>query len=338
MGHTAQGVNKGEDKTMRAILCTELGGVESLRLAELPEPEVPPGGVRIAVEAAGLNFADTLMIAGKYQDKLVPPFVPGLEIAGRVLDVAAGVTTCRPGDRVLAFLDHGGFAEQAIARESDVLVLPDAIGFAAGAGFAIAYGTSYFGLVDRARLRAGETLLVNGAAGGVGLTAVEIGAALGTTVIATAAIDKHAVIASRGARHLIDSRAGDIREQVKALTGGRGVDVVYDPVGGALFDASLRCTAPDGRILLVGFASGVVPQIPANHLLVKNVTVIGFWFGAYRSLAPERLRASLAECLSLAAAGRLRPMVTERPLDQAIPALQDLRDRKVTGKIVLRMA
>jgi NADPH2:quinone reductase len=337
MGHTAQGHSK---EIMRAILCTTFGGLDTLRLADLPEPDLMAGGIRIAVEAAGLNFADTLMIAGKYQDKTAPPFVPGLEIAGTVLEVAPGVQSCRPGDRVMAFLDRGGFAEQAVAREHDVLVLPDGIGFAAAAGFAISYGTSHFGLVDRARLQPGDTLLVHGAASGVGLTAVEVGAALGATVIATASgADRLSIAESRGARHLIDYRNEDIRERVKALTGGRGADVVYDPVGGAVFDASLRCTAPEGRILVVGFASGDVPQIPANHLLVKNVSVIGYWFGAYRTLAPDRLRASLQECLRLAEDGRLRPLVSaEYALEDAVAALQALKDRKVTGKIVLRVS
>jgi NADPH2:quinone reductase len=324
---------------VRAILCTTLGDLETLALVDLPEPSLPPGCVRIAVKAAGLNFADTLMIAGKYQDRLTPPFVPGLEIAGIVLEVADGVTTCRPGDRVMALLDHGGFAEQAVARELDVMVLPAAITFAVAASFAISYGTSYFGLVDRARLQNGETLLVHGAASGVGLTAVEIGAALGATVIATAGgPEKLAVAKSRGATHLVDSRDEDVRGRVKELTGGRGVDVVFDPVGGALFDASLRCTAPDGRILLIGFASGHVPQIPANHLLVKNITTIGFWFGAYRTLAPHRFRAALQDCLTLTTEGKLRPLVSaQRPLEEAKYALQAIRDRKVTGKTVLLM-
>lgn len=320
---------------MRAVICRTLGG--PLELADIAPPSLPANGVRIQVAAAGVNFADTLLIAGKYQDKLEPPFSPGMELAGKVIEVAPGVTTCKPGDRVMAVVTGGAFAEQAVAAETDVFVLPEGLDLVQAAGFPVAYGTSHLGLVHKARLKAGEILLVHGAAGGVGLTAVEIGRAMGATIIATAGgPDKVQVALDAGAHHGIDYKAEDIRSRVKELTGGRGADVVYDPVGGAVFDASLRAIAPDGRILIIGFASGEVPQIPANHLLVKNVTVIGYWWGAYRKLNPALLRNSMAEAIQWWAEGRLAPHVSATlPLAQAADALAMLKSRAATGKIVL---
>lgn len=322
---------------MRAVVCQALG--QPLLVQDMDVPSLPVDGVRIAVQAAGVNFADSLVINGQYQDKLAPPFIPGFEVAGTVLEVAPGVTSCRPGDRVMAVLSQGGYAEEAVARESDVWVMPSAMDMVTAAGFPIVYGTSHFGLVERCHLQAGETLLVHGAAGGVGLTAVEIGVALGATVIATAGgPDKLAVALDHGAAHGIDYKSEDIRSRVKELTGGRGVDVVYDPVGGSVFDASLRCTAPNGRILVVGFASGKVAAPPGNILLVKNLTVIGYSWGAYRSLRPDALRASLQQALDWCAAGRLRPLVSRTlPLDQANEAIGLLKSRSVTGKVVLTM-
>lgn len=320
---------------MRAIICRSLGG--KLELAEIAPPALPAGCVRIQVAAAGVNFADTLLIAGKYQEKLEPPFSPGMELAGTVTEVAPGITTCKPGDRVMAVVTGGAFAEQAIAAEADVFVLPDGLDPVQAAAFPIAYGTSHLGLIHKAGLKAGEVLVVHGAAGGVGLTAVEIGRALGATIIATAGgPDKVAVAVKAGAHHGIDYKAEDIRARVKELTDGRGADVVYDPVGGAVFDASLRAIAPDGRILVIGFASGEVPQIPANHLLVKNVTVIGYWWGAYRKLNPALMRASMSEAVTWWAEGRLSPHVSATlPLAQAEDALTMLKNRSATGKLVL---
>jgi len=322
---------------MRAVVCHALGDETGLVIEEIAPPSLPENGVRIAVKAAGVNFADGLLIAGKYQQKQTPPFTPGFEIAGEVIEVAPGVTTCKPGDRVMANLDCGGFAEQAVADASDVYVIPDSMGWADAAAFPVVWGTSHHGLIHKARLKAGETLLVHGAAGGVGLTAVEIGKALGATVIATAGgADKLAVCAEHGADHGIDYKAEDVRERVKALTQGRGADVVYDPVGGPIFDASLRCTAPDGRILVIGFASGTVPQIPANHLLVKNITVIGYWWGAYRKLDPVGLRASYEELLRWFDQGKITPHVSQQlPLADAAKAIGLLKGRGATGKLVL---
>lgn len=320
---------------MRAVFAPAIGA--PLEIGDLPPPPLGAGQVRIATSAAGVNFADTLLIKGQYQEKIAPPIIPGMELAGTVLEVAPGVTAYAPGDRVMAVVTGGAFAEQVVADQTDVYVLPDSLDFITAAGFPVVYGTSHLGLKYKAGLKAGETLVVHGAAGGVGLTAVEVGLALGATVIATAGgPEKVAVATGHGAHHGIDYKTQDIREQVKALTGGRGADVVYDPVGGEVFDASLRAIAPDGRILIIGFASGNVPQIPANILLVKNVTVIGYWWGAYRKLNPALLRESLSECLEWWAEGRLKPHIsTTLPLEQAADALALLKGRGATGKIVL---
>lgn len=320
---------------MRAILCTAFG--DPLTLQDVPAPPLPARGVRIAVHAAGVNFADGLLTTGKYQERQEPPFIPGFEAAGVVLEVAPGVASCKPGDRVMAVPPCGCFAEEVVADASDIFVLPEAMDFATAAGFPIAYGTSHFGLVERCRLQAGETLLVHAAASGVGLTAVEVGAAVGARVIGTAGgPDKVAVALDHGAADGIDYKAEDIRSRVKELTGGRGVEVVYDPVGGEVFDASVRCTAQNGRILIVGFASGRVSSPPGNILLVKNISVIGYYWGAYRKLAPAAWRASLEQCLNWYAAGRLRPLVSQTlPLAQANDALALLKSRAATGKVVL---
>lgn len=322
---------------MQAVRCRTWGGAADLTVEEVDPPELTAGSVRIAVRAAGVNFADTLIIAGQYQTKPPLPFTPGFEVAGEVVACADDVTRVQPGDRVLAVVDWGGFAEEVVAPEDAVHALPDAVDDITAAGFAVAYGTSHLGLKYRANLEAEDVLLVHGAAGGVGLTAVEIGRRLGATVIATAGgADKLRIAADYGAKHLIDYRSEDIREKVKEITGGRGADVVYDPVGGAVFDASLRCTAANGRILVVGFASGTVPRIPANILLVKNLTVIGYTWGPYRHLAPDIMKASFAELLSWLADGKIRPHVSRTfPLDQVREALEELRARRSTGKIVL---
>lgn len=320
---------------MRAIVCPAFGA--ALELRELARPDLAPNQVRIRVAAAGVNFADTLFINGKYQEKVAPPLVPGMELAGTVIEVGADVAGLALGERVMAAVTGGAFAEEAVAEQTDVIRLPDALDFITAAGFPVAYGTSHLGLKVKAGLRPGEVLVVHGAAGGVGLTAVELGVAMGATVIATAGgPDKVRVALEHGAHHGIDTKAEDIRERVKELTGGRGADVVYDPVGGAVFDASLRCIAPDGRILVIGFASGTVPQIPANILLVKNVTVIGYWWGAYRKLNPVLLRDSLAECVQWWADGKLCPHVSQTlKLEQAADALDLLKSRVATGKVVL---
>ena len=322
---------------MQALICDQPNGYEQLRLGDLPTPVAGPGEVLVEVKAAGMNFADTLMVAGKYQMKPEPPFVPGLELAGIVAGLGAGVTGITLGQRVMAVVDHGAFAGHALCKAADVFPIPDGLDFNQAASFPIAYGTSYGALVWKARLQRGETLLVHGAAGGVGLTAVEIGKALGARVIATAGGgDKCAVATAHGADDVIDYRAEDIRERVKALTAGRGADVVYDPVGGDVFEASLRAVAWNARLVVIGFAGGRVQQIPANILLVKNVDVLGFYWGSYRREAPSLLTGSFQALADMARLGQLRPHVSH------ILALQDWRKgfetllgRRSTGKIVL---
>jgi len=322
---------------MRAILCAAHGGPEVLTLGEIALPAPGPGEVAIAVRAAGVNFADSLMVAGSYQEKPAFPFSPGLEAAGVVTAVGPGVARVAPGDRVLAVVDHGAYAAGLIARASDVFAIPPAMPFAVAAGFPIAYGTAHGALVWRAALQAGEVLLVHGAAGGVGLAAVEVGKALGATVIATArGADRLAVAAAHGADHTLDTDSADIRARVKELTDGRGADVVFDPVGGDIFEVLLRCTAWGGRLLIIGFAGGRVPQIPANVLLVKNLAVLGLYWGTYRRRAPDLLAAEFAQLFAWYARGLLRPHVSHTlDLSRASEALTLLRERQATGKIVL---
>ena len=322
---------------MRAVVCRELSGPQSLTLDDLPAPRPGPGEVAIAVAAAGVNFADTLMVTGKYQEKPPLPFTPGLEIAGTVTALGAGVTNVAPGDRVIGLVDRGGFAEVALARAGEVFPIPDAMDFDIAAGFPITYGTAHGGLVWRADLKPGETLLVHGAAGGTGLAAVEVGKALGAEVIATAGgPEKLEIAGAHGAGQLIDYRNEDIRDRVKALTGGRGADVVFDPVGGEVFLASLRAVAWGGRLLVIGFAAGKVPEIPANLLLVKNLAVFGLYWGAYRQKAPDLLRRPFETLTGWYAEGRLKPLVSHRlDLAEAGRALDLLLTRKATGKVVL---
>ncbi len=307
-----------------------------LSLETLDSPRPGPGQVRIAIHACGVNFADTLLIQGKYQLKPTPPFSPGMEVGGEVLECGAGVTDLKPGERVMAVLSYGGYAEEVVALAVAVVPLPSNMDFITAAGFPVAYGTSHLALTHRARLQPGENLLVHGASGGVGLTAVEIGKVLGATVIATASSpEKLKIAAEHGADYLIDSSREDIRERVKALG---GADVVYDPVGGELFDASLRCINWEGRILAIGFASGKIPQPPANHLLVKNCSVIGLYWGAYLQRNPQLMHRSLSELLDWYTQGKLKPHVSQTfPLERAKEALVALLARRTTGKVVVTM-
>jgi NADPH2:quinone reductase len=325
------------EEPMRAIVCRALEGPDSLECTDLPEPEPGACGVRIRVRAAGVNFADSLMLKGQYQERPPLPFTPGLEVAGEIDAVGAGVRGLAPGQRVLAIVPHGGFAEKVVARADDVVLLPEHMDDVTAAGFAIAYGTAHGALRWRADLHAGETLLVHGAGGGVGLTAVECGKAMGAKVIATArGADKLAVAKAHGADHTLDSETDDIKRLVKELTGGMGADVVYDPVGGAMFDASLRCIAWEGRIVIIGFASGSVPQIPANLLLVKNAAALGFYWGSYRKHDPERLRSGFQELFDWYRDGRIRPHVsTTLPLAETADAIRLLMDRRSIGKVVV---
>jgi NADPH2:quinone reductase len=268
------------------------------------------------------------------------PFVPGLEVAGKVDALGPGVEGLKLGARVLALLDRGGFAEFALARAVDVIPLPESMDDLTAAGFAIAYGTALGALDWRAGLEAGETLLVHGAAGGVGLTAVEVGKAMGASVIATArGADGLEVAHAHGADHALDGALPELAARLKERTGGRGVDVIFDPVGGALFEASLRAIAWGGRIVVVGFASGTVPQIPANILLVKNAAALGFYWGSYRRHDPARLHAGFETLFRLHAEGRIRPHVSHvLPLDCTAEAIGLLLDRRSTGKVVVEVA
>jgi NADPH2:quinone reductase len=321
---------------LRAILCQDFDKAGRLTLADV-EPLAAPHGDQVAIDvaAAGVNFADNLMIGGQYQVKPALPFTPGFEAAGTVRACGPDVLHVKPGDRVIAVADHGGYAQQMLAQQANVFGIPDEMDFVTAAGFAIAYGTSHGALRWRADLRPGEVLLVHGAAGGVGLTAVEVGKALGAIVIATAGGPEKLAIAKRhGADHLIDYSRENIRDRVKEIRGG--ADVIYDPVGGSAFEASLRCANWNARIVIVGFAGGQVPRIPANILLVKNIAALGFYWGSYRQHRPDLLQAEFRELFGWWRTGKLKPHVSHRfDLAQANEALQLLRERKSTGKVVL---
>ncbi|CAN5759351.1 NADPH:quinone oxidoreductase family protein [soil metagenome] len=318
---------------MRAMQITELG--QPLVAADLARPVPAEGEVLLRVRACGVNFADTLMAAGRYQEKHPLPFVPGMEVCGRVEALGPGVGGLSLGARVAAFPGRGGFAEYVAVAARACVPVPAAMPDAEAAGFLIAYGTSHLALHHRARLQAGETLLVLGAAGGVGLTAVEIGKAMGGRVIASArGAAKLAAAKAAGADHLIDA-GEDLRARVKALG---GADVVYDPVGGEAFEAAMRAANPEARLLPIGFASGSVPQIPANILLVKNLTVIGLYWGAYADLRPAVMTQSLAALFAWYEAGRLKPHVSHvLPLAEANAALGLIIARKATGKVVVEI-
>ena len=326
---------------MRALQCQTLGKPADLKLVDLPDlPSPKAGAIKVKVASAGLNFADTLMIAGQYQQKPDLPFTPGLEIAGTVMEVGPGETRHKVGDPVMAAVDHGGFAEQAIVRAADAVPIPAGMDPVVAGGFVIAYGTSYGALVWKAKLQKDELLLVHGAAGGVGLTAVEIGKALGAKVIATAGgAEKCAVARDHGADWTIDYKSENLRDRVKAIAteqGRDGVDVVYDPVGGEIFDASLRCVAWGARLLVVGFAAGTVQKIPANILLVKNIDAQGFYWGSYRRHRPELILDCFAGLGRFHAAGQLKPHISRRfDLADFSQAFDILVARKSTGKVVL---
>lgn len=302
-------------------------------LSEVEAPSPAKGEVLLQIDACGLNFADLLMAKGTYQDTPEPPFTLGMEVCGTVLAQGAGVVSPPIGTRVAVFGGQGGLAEQGVFPAALCQIVPNGMTAPQAAGFQVAYGTSHLALTRRARLRAGETLLVLGAAGGVGLTAVEIGKALGARVIAVArGAEKCAIAAKAGADHTFDTSA-DITAEVKALG---GADVVYDPVGGDAFTAALRATNREGRIITIGFASGDVPQIRANHMLVKNIDVIGFYWGGYLKFNPEALTHSMGELFEMFSQGRLSPHVSHvLPLARVADAMELLRSRKSTGKVVV---
>jgi NADPH2:quinone reductase len=323
---------------MKAIRCREWGAPDVLRLEEAESPNLKQHQVRLRVRAAGVNFADSLMVGGTYQVKPQFPFTPGLEAAGEIVETGSAVDGLRVGQRALAVLRNGGgYAEEIVLDAAAVVPIPDALDFVTAAAFPVAYGTSHFALTHRGHLQPRETLLVLGAAGGVGLTAVEIGKAMGARVIAAAGgMDKLAVARSRGADELIDYKAESIRDRVRALTGGKGADVVYDPVGGDAFDQALRAVNWEGRMLVIGFAAGRIQTVPANLILVKNISVIGVVWGAQAERDPALISRNLAELLRWWEAGRLKPLVAKVfPLPEAGEALTALLSRRYAGKIVL---
>jgi NADPH2:quinone reductase len=322
---------------MRAVLCKSYGPPEKLVVEEVPSPKVGRGQVRVTVHAAAVNFPDLLIIENKYQFKPPLPFSPGGEVAGEVAEVGEGVQSVSVGDRVLGAGLWGGFAEETVLEESQVAKIPASMDFVTAAGFLMAYGTSHHALEDRAHLAPGETLVVLGAAGGVGLAAIEIGKKMGARVIACASSpDKLEVCKQHGADEVIDYAREDLKDRLKALTGGKGADVVYDPVGGPHAEAALRSTAWEGRYLVVGFAAGEIPRIPLNLVLLKGCQIVGVFWGSFITRSPERHRQSVAELMQWFEQGALRPHVSQTyPLERAGEALQAMAARQVKGKVVL---
>jgi NADPH2:quinone reductase len=322
---------------MRTMMATQWGDPADLKLMEVPDPEPGPRQVAIDVRASACNFFDILMVQGKYQVRPPLPFAPGGEVAGIVRAVGPGVERIQPGDRVFAMLGWGGYANAAVAPIDSVFRMPDEMSFEHGAAFGVVYQTSYFGLVYRAQLQPGETLLVHAAAGGVGLAAVQIGRALGARVLATAgSAAKLETARLHGADEAYDYSTPDWVERVKAATGGRGADVVYDPVGGEVFDLSTKCIAFGGRLLVIGFASGRIPSIQVNRILLKNIAVVGLHWGAYRQHDPSRIPQAMDALFGLYRQGKLRPVVSSTwPLTQAAAALDEIASRRSIGKVLL---
>jgi NADPH2:quinone reductase len=322
---------------MKAIQCVEWGGPEKLVLAEVPMPEPGPGEVRVRVEAAGVNFPDALIVQKKYQVQPALPFTPGTEVAGTVDAVGSGVRHLKSGDRVGAFVGLGGFAEFVCAPAAMTAPLPTGVSTEAAAAFTLTYATSHHALIDRGQLRAGETLLVLGAGGGVGLAAVELGKIAGARVIAAASSEeKLAAARTHGADAAINYSSSDLREAVKTMTEGRGADVVYDPVGGQYTEAALRSLAWRGRLLVVGFADGTIPQIPANLLLIKGASAVGVFWGDFARREPQANQTMLAELFSWLVQGRLKPHISHRyPLAETPRALEALLARRAVGKLVI---
>lgn len=322
---------------MRAVLCKQYGPPESLVLEDLPQPILDDDQVRIQVEACGINFPDTLIIENKYQFKPPLPFSPGGEVAGVVTEVGSRVKDWKPGDRAIAMCGWGGFVDEMVIDPARLMRTPTGMDSQTAAGFTMTYGTSHYALKDRAHLKPGETLLVLGAAGGVGLAAVEIGKVMGARVIAAASSpEKLEVCRRHGADECIDYEKENLKERVRELTGGQGADVIYDPVGGDIFDVAIRTIAWEGRYLVVGFAAGRIPQLPINLVLLKGCQVVGVFWGSFTARDPERNAVHLAELADWCAAGKLKPLISAAyPLEDAAKALRSMLDRKVTGKVVL---
>lgn len=323
---------------MKAVLCHQFGTPDDLSLADIPSPPLGAGQVRIAARACGVNFPDVLMIQGLYQLKPPFPFSPGLEVAGDIIEVADDVQHVKVGERVMAVMMYGGFAEEVVVPAAAILPMPPEMSYEHGAGFPLVYGTSHVALSHRAQLKAGETLLVLGAAGGVGLTAVELGKRLGARVIAAASTrEKLELARAYGADELINYSSENVRDRLQELTEGRGVDVIYDPVGGDLFDQAVRRLAWEGRYLVIGFASGRIPSLPANIALLKNVSIVGTFWGAYLQNDPGIIRDSFAILTDWYSSGLLKPHIHQVfALEEASSALRQLMDRRAMGKVILK--
>ncbi|HYG43345.1 MAG TPA: NADPH:quinone oxidoreductase family protein [Bordetella sp.] len=331
---------------MKAVVCRQYGGPETAALEEVQAPAMRPGSVRIQVQACSASFASLLVMEGKHQNRAPLPLTPGTELAGVVTEIGSGATQFRVGDRVIAGVQSGAYAEEVVAPEQTVFHLPPQVSFEVGAQFPTIYGTAYGALKWRAQVEPGEVVLVHGAAGGSGLAAVEVAKALGATVIATVgSAAKQAIVKQHGADHAINYRDTDWREAVLGLTGQRGADVIYDPVGGETFDTSLRCIAPDGRIIPMGFASGTIPTVPANIVLVKNISIIGVYWGYYfgwgrHPVAPSndaRLRLAYAQLFEWVLQGRLKPRAHAiLPLSEFKSALQMIASREVIGRVIMQ--
>ena len=324
---------------MKAILCKTFGKPDDLVLEETDAPPLGNRQVRIAVKACGVNFPDVLMIAGKYQMQPPMPFSPGAEISGDIVEVGAKVKHLKSGQRVLALCGHGGMAEQACVDANAVIPIPDDMDYATAAGFILTYGTSYHALKQRANVQPGESLLVLGAAGGVGLAAVELGAHMGARVIAAASTaEKLALAKEYGAAEGINYVETGLKDAVKEITGGEGVDVIFDPVGGTLFDDCLRSVAWNGRILVIGFASGDIPAIPANLPLLKGSSIVGVFWGRFAEREPKAHLENTMELLRMYSDGVLKPHISDQfDLDAAAEALRTLADRRAMGKVVVKI-
>jgi NADPH2:quinone reductase len=322
---------------MKAVLCKELGMPEKLVVEEVPSPKAAQGQVVVSVKACGVNFPDTLIIQGKYQFKPELPFSPGGEVAGIVKEVGEGVTRVKRGDRVIAFNTWGGFAEEIAVDAERTISMPSGMDFIPASAFVLTYGTSYHALKDRADLKAGETLLVLGAAGGVGLAAIQLGKAMGAKIIAAASNDaKLQFCRQNGADEVINYGTEDLRARVRAVTAGTGVDVVFDPVGGPYSEPALRDMAWKGRFLVVGFAAGEIPRVPLNLTLLKGCSIVGVFWGAFTKNEPERNRENNYDLMAMYAAAKVRPHIhATYPLERAAEALNEVLNKRVTGKVVL---
>ena len=324
---------------MKAVLCESFGPAENLTLADIEAPQLLPGHVIVEIRACALNFPDVLMIEGKYQSLPPFPFTPGGEFAGVVSEVADDVQNWQLGDEVFGACGHGAMAEHICVSAKSLRAKPQSMGFAQASGISTTYGTSYYALKQRANLQAGETLLVLGAAGGVGLAAVELGKAMGARVIAAASSPEKLRIAQQaGADDLIDYRDGELKEKVKTLTEGKGVDVIYDPVGGPMFDQCMRCINWGGRVLIVGFVGGDIPKVPTNLILLKSCQVVGVFYGAFSGRFPAENQQNFVEIIDMFNSGNLKALVGgEYALDDYVDALNCLSQRRAVGKIVVNI-